>query len=201
MVKTRGMFSRGSDKHPNKKVGNKKNSISKCTKVQSKKIETNGISRSIENMLKMCRPVSVLITRCNSFDKPALKVNGKILSWSICVFLIIISDSLFQNNCFVKYFHLEEQSKSLEIPPSILLPMEKPSEDSDSAKLKLRSSRAANNPCPVLKKRTFLAFSQEIIKICFMAVLMFTINAFFRTTTKSNDTDGDNPTTCDRSHL
>lgn len=84
MVKTRGMASNGRRIVNEKKIVRVK---SKATdKVHSKKIRTKNQCASVEELMKLCRPLTVSLRRFNLFDisnksvyTPKRKVQGKIL--------------------------------------------------------------------------------------------------------------------------
>lgn len=86
MVKTRRMVSQIVNNSPSN-IRVKKNSISESIdKVRSKKIKTKNQCASIEDMMKLCRPLTILLKRPSSFEisnasvhTPIKKVEGKVL--------------------------------------------------------------------------------------------------------------------------
>lgn len=76
MVKTRRMISQNLAKdgrnHPNK-ISKRK------AKVYPKQIKKENQFASTEELLKLCRPFTICLTRCKLPDSPTKKVEGKTL--------------------------------------------------------------------------------------------------------------------------
>lgn len=72
MVRTRRMKINETD---NKEVKKK----SKMSSNVHSHVKRRNHSPSIEEMMKLCRPITVSVRRCDSFETPKIRVEGKFL--------------------------------------------------------------------------------------------------------------------------
>lgn len=79
MVKTRRIKMSETDNTEVKKKSIPKGVAKKSSNVHSH-VKGKIHSPSIEEMIKLCRPITVSIRRCDSFDTPKIRVEGKFLT-------------------------------------------------------------------------------------------------------------------------
>lgn len=79
MVKTRRMKISETDNTEVKKKSILK-SVAKMSSNVHSHVKGKIHSPSIEEMTKLCRPITISIRRCDSFDTPKIRVEGKFLT-------------------------------------------------------------------------------------------------------------------------